>query len=188
MKRIVLFFALLYLICIFEIIYTLIFNTSNEPTVAIKYFFGNVLYIIISISFFIGPICIICITISNITNAMELFLYDDLELEKIVELVKTAIIPYLVLNFIQIILSRSRIVREVSSGFFSDYDFIIYFIIMLVTSSYSILYIILLQEKNVITKNQLRLHIIMQMIIVIDIIDIFYLREKYKIYKMSNVA
>jgi hypothetical protein len=184
MKILVPFILLLYLTGIFTIFNTVMFDIPNSHVIVMTNYFGifaEIIPIILSISFII-------LVVGNMINAIELFLYDNLKLEKFARILKLAIIPYVIMNIIQIILSKYYVVILISDSFSSMFNKIIYYIILIVTSSYSIFYLILLRQKNLITKNQLRFHIILQTVIILDIIDILYIGKRYTINNMSNVA
>jgi hypothetical protein len=185
MKRIILFYTLLYLIGIITIIDTIIFGVSynSHPVIVeVEYYYimlSNIVPIFISISF-------IVLLIVNIINAIELFLCDDVRMGKYAKIVKLAYIPFILLIIIHIIISQYYI--SFSFIFGPKLDMLMWYLILVITSSYSFFYIMLLKKKNIITKNQLRLHIVLQTVIIVDIIDILYLTKKYKIEEMSNIA
>jgi hypothetical protein len=60
------------------------------------------------------------------------------------------------------------------------------YIILLVTSSYSISYLVLLKRNDIITRKQFRIYLVLQLCFVLDIIGIIYISNRVK--KMSNVA
>jgi hypothetical protein len=128
---------------------------------------------------------LIIFIISFIKNLKMLkILYKEnnlVELKRYVKTTKLSLIPFWILNFIiSSIIMLGFIMGTRGMGIiFLPIPVFFAYMILLITSCYSIFYINLL-NKNIKIKKYF-MHIILQLCFVLDIIDILYLIKKYKI-------
>jgi hypothetical protein len=138
---------------------------------------GQVYFMIIGIIL----VSFVIIAIINIINSVNVFIENDIYiLREYTRVIKLSLIPYWVINTISFVMTEiycAISIINVNSAF----GLIIHYIILIITSCYSIFYIILLYSNNYINKKQLNIHIFLQLFILIDIIDIIFISKKYKI-------
>lgn len=121
----------------------------------------------------ISLICIISIIIDFKKN-------DTRKLYKKMKRIKLGLIPYWILNFICYIpISSLLLVVGHGFGFFIVPLFVLAsYLVLLLSSSFSIVYLLNLRRNCIISTKQLIKHSIMQLIFVVDIIDIIYIIRK----------
>jgi hypothetical protein len=131
----------------------------------------------------------IIISIKNIFFVKYLIKQNNKDkLKKDVELIKFGSIPFWIINFI--ILSILTIGAVMGTRgiliFLVPIPIFISYIILLGTSIFSISYIRLLYKENNIVHKEMILQIILQLIFVLDIFGIIYLKNKYSIKNENN--
>lgn len=161
--------------CYFVFIYINSFKIKNFE------FNPNVFYTIIISIIIVWFIIFIVLLLLNIINAFKLFYKKDLiVLKKSVKLVKISTIPFYILNFIFLILliiffiipTRGFVFFLIPSLFLSTYC------ILLLTSLYSIFYILLLWKYDKINNTEFLIIFILQFCFILDIFSILYLLKK----------
>jgi hypothetical protein len=123
------------------------------------------------------------ISIINIVSIIIDYRKNDTELLfKKMKRVKIGLIPYWVINFI-CYLPISVVMLLVGHGFgFLIVPIFIFasYMVLCLTSLFSILYLLNLKKNNNISKKQFIIHTLLQLIFVVDIIDTIYLIIKLK--------
>lgn len=134
-------------------------------------------------------ICFLVLAILNLISSLKLFYKEDLNsFDKSVRLLKLFTIPFFILNFI-LLGSLTIGFVAISHGFgifFIPVPFIITYCILIVTSFYSILYILLLWKKNKINNTEFLIIFILQFCFILDIISIIYLLKKIKLLNIKG--
>jgi len=128
---------------------------------------------------YFGLCCLLLLLIANINFwiAILKFSYKDIfTLMQYTKIIKIGLIPFWIMNII-------KLMNKLSNEYIIDYLPIIItlYIILIISSEYSILYLILLFQKKLINIKQLILFIIAQLIFIIDIIIIISIFKNIKI-------
>jgi hypothetical protein len=116
--------------------------------------------------------------------------YKNNNIEKIfqkMKRIKTSLIPFWIINFICYV-PISAILLAAGHGFgFIIVPLFIFlsYTVLILTSLFSILYLLKLRKNNIISRKQFVIHIILQLIFVIDIIDTIYV---IKTWGKPNIA
>ena len=144
--------------------------------------FDILIYKIIPIIFLIWLMIFICFSVLNILYTKKLYKQNKLfELRKNVKYIKLYLIPYWIINFavsVFVLLLIMAATKGLGIILFPVFIFFAY-ILLLITSSVSITYIVLL-NKNKHLKHYY-VHIILQLCFVLDIIGAIYLLKKINI-------
>jgi hypothetical protein len=151
----------------------------------------------ISVIFFIWGVwflSFITITTISIINAIKIFIKKDLfSLKLITKIIKLGLIPFWILNFIGLA-SLTIMINLPSHGFgifIIPIPIMASYFVLIVTSFFSILYLLLLYKNNTIDNKQFLIYIITQFLFIFDIIGILHLFNKIRnenIMKTPNVT
>jgi hypothetical protein len=189
MKRIYGFISTLYLnnifvisLDIFIVIAATKIMTNHEETdnLPISSYFG-IIFIIWGIWFLIFAI----MSILNIVNAIKKFMQKDVVLlEKCTKVLKLTLIPFWIINFIgyTVLVIMINIPSHGFGVFIIPIPIIASYCVLIITSIYSILLLLLLFQNKKLNNKQFLVYIIMQLCFVLDIISIIYFfRKKRKL-------
>ena len=134
---------------------------------------------IIPLIFLIWLLLFIYSIVLNIKNTVKLFKENNLiVLRKNGKLIKLTLIPFWILHFILSVLAMIVFIGA-SRGMgiiFLPIPIFITYIFLLITSIFSIAYILLLRKNKYI--NNIVIHIILQLCFVLDIINMIYILRK----------
>ena len=168
-KSVILFLYLYFVILASEIVFGLFFSES----------LGFVSLKIIPLIFLIWLLLFICSIVLNIKNTVKLFRENNLIiLRKNSKLIKLTLIPFWILHFILSTLTMIAFIggtRGMGIIFLPIPIFFTY-IFLLITSIFSIAFILLLRRNKYI--DDVIIHIILQLCFVLDIIDMIYILKE----------
>lgn len=186
MKRIKFFIGCLYLnnLILLTIIGFIIYSIINKIN---DY---SIFYKIITPVFIIWTICFLILAILNLIFSLKLFYKKDLNLlNKAIKLLKLSTIPFFVLNFIFLGSITIGFV-SISHGFgifFIPVPFIITYCVLITTSFYSVLYILLLWKMEKLNNTEFLIILFLQFFFILDIIGIIYLLRKIKLFNNKEL-
>jgi hypothetical protein len=127
------------------------------------------------------------ITIINIISVIKLFIRKELNtLAKYTKVIKFGLIPFWIINFIGYT-AFVIMINMPSHGFgifIVPIPIMASYSVLIITSLFSILFLMLLYKNGILNSKQILIHFIMQICFIFDIISIFYI---FKIIKKKNI-
>jgi hypothetical protein len=125
----------------------------------------------------------IIVTIINIINVVKIFIQKDLlSLKQYTKKIKIGLIPFWILNFIGLT-TLTIMINMPSHGFgifIVPIPIMASYFVLMITSVFSILFLLILYKNNKINNKQFLIYILTQLLFVFDIIAIIYLFNKSK--------
>ena len=174
MKKIALFLVSLYLNLLFSFGYIGLIVVDLSKKNIISDLLKNGYYI----TWLSIVILLLILSIINLISAIKLFIQKDvILLRKSMILIKLASIPFFIFNFIffVVVLFVFVVASRGLGIILVPIPIIITYLILLVTSTYSILFIIILKRFKIISNKSAIINIIIQLIFVLDMIGVLFL-------------
>ena len=178
MKKIALFLVSLYLNLLFSFGYIGLIVVDLSKKNIISDLLKNGYYI----TWLSIVILLLILSIINLISAIKLFIQKDvILLRKSMILIKLASIPFFIFNFIffVVVLFVFVVASRGLGIILVPIPIIITYLILLVTSTYSILFIIILKRFKIISNKSAIINIIIQLIFVLDMIGVLFLLKNY---------
>ena len=158
-------------------------NYEEIDNLPISRYYG-IIFIIWGIWFLLFAI----MSILNIVNAIKKFIQKDVVLlEKYTKVLKLSLIPFWIINFIgyTALVIMINIPSHGFGVFIVPIPIVASYCVLIITSIYSILFLLLLFQNNKLNNKQFLIYTILQLFFVLDIISIIHFFQKKKTGNMK---